>query len=131
MMRIRHIGLVVSELESSADFYCDVLEFKRLSDVRTPGEFPGKAIDLSDGEVNLTLLQPNEAVPRSAWSQGTMGPNHIGVTVPDPQAVIERLQQRGVEVYAVEKAVPPRFFKFRGPDDVEIDVATEDRSWRR
>jgi catechol 2,3-dioxygenase-like lactoylglutathione lyase family enzyme len=122
---------VVSQLESSADFYCDVLDFKRLSPVRKPGEFPGKAIDLSDGEVNLTLLQPNEGVERSPWTQGTMGPNHIGITVPDPQVVIDKLRQAGVEVYAVEQAAPPRFFKFRGPDNVEIDVATEDRSWRR
>jgi catechol 2,3-dioxygenase-like lactoylglutathione lyase family enzyme len=130
-MRVRHIGLVVSELESAADFYCDILDFKRLSDVRTPGEFPGKAIDLSDGEVNVTLLEPNENVERLDWCQGTMGPNHIGITISDPQAVIEKLKRRGVEVYAVEKAQPPRFFKFRGPDDVEIDVATEERSWRR
>ena len=58
-MRIRHLGIVVQDLEQTAEFYENVLGFKRLGDARTPGHYPGKALDLSDGEVNYSLLQPN------------------------------------------------------------------------
>ncbi|MGH3342057.1 MAG: VOC family protein [Carbonactinosporaceae bacterium] len=130
-MRIRHLGIVTSDLERSAEFYEGVLGFRRLGDVRTPGHFPGTALDLTDGEVNYSLLQPREGVPRSGWSQGAMGPNHIGVEIEDTARVVAALAERGVEIYGVDPADPPRFFKFRDPDGVEVDVATPDRSWKR
>ena len=77
-MRIRHLGIVVEDLERTAEFYENVLGFKRLGDARTPGHFPGKALDLSDGEVNYSLLQPNETVERAPWSQGRWGPTTSG-----------------------------------------------------
>lgn len=129
-MRIRHMGIVVQDLERTAEFYENVLGFKRLGDVRTPGHFPGKALDLSDGEVNYSLLEPNETVERSAWSQGAMGPNHIGVTIEDTGAVVKALDERGIEIYGAEDADPPRFFKFRDLDGVEVDVATPERGWK-
>ena len=58
-MRIRHLGIVVQDLDRTAEFYENVLGFKRLGDARTPGHYPGKALDLSDGEVNYSLLQPS------------------------------------------------------------------------
>ena len=45
-MRIRHLGIVVQDLERTAEFYENVLGFKRLGDARTPGHYPGKALDL-------------------------------------------------------------------------------------
>lgn len=129
-MRIRHLGIVVADLETTAEFYENVLGFKRLGDARTPGHFPGMALDLTDGEVNYSLLQPREDIERQKWSQGTMGPNHIGVTIEDTGAVAAALKERGVEIYGAEEADPPRFFKFLDPDGVEVDVATPDRSWK-
>ena len=128
-MRIRHLGIVVADLERTAEFYVNVLGFKRLGDARKPGEFPGTALDLSDGEVNYTLLQPNEGVTQQDWSQGTMGPNHIGITIVDTAGVVSALEERGIAIYGAEVADPPRFFKFLDPDGVEVDVATPDRGW--
>ncbi|MGH3383590.1 MAG: VOC family protein [Nocardioidaceae bacterium] len=130
-MRIRHMGFVVSDLETSAEFYEQVLGFKRLGGVRKPGHFPGMAMDLSDGEVNFSLLQPGDDIDRQSWSQGTLGPNHIGVTIEDTGRVASALKERGVEIYGAEQADPPRFFKFRDPDGVEVDVATPERGWKR
>jgi catechol 2,3-dioxygenase-like lactoylglutathione lyase family enzyme len=129
-VRIRHLGIVVADLETTAEFYESVLGFKRLGDARKPGHFPGMALDLTDGEVNYSLLQPREDIPRASWSQGTMGPNHIGVTIEDTAAVAAALKERGVEIYGAEEADPPRFFKFKDPDGVEVDVATPDRGWK-
>ena len=87
-MRIRHLGIVVQDLERTAEFYENVLGFTRLGDARTPGHYPGKALDLSDGEVNYSLLLPNPDIERSDWTYGAMGPNHIGVTIEDTGAVV-------------------------------------------
>lgn len=132
-MRIRHIGVVTQDLEKAATFYEKVLGFKRLGPIRTPGHYPGKAIDMSDGEVNYSLLCPDERVPLAPWAQGTLGPNHIGLAL-EPErvvTVIEGLKEYGIEFYGEDKQqVPPRFFKFLDPDGVEIDIATIDRSWK-
>lgn len=129
-MRIRHLGIVTADLEKAAQFYEDVLGFTRLGPERTPGHYPGKALDLSDGEVNYSLLCPDERVATSPWTQGTLGPNHIGVEIDDTARCVEALKERGVDIYGEDKEQwPPRFFKFRDPDGVEVDVATPDRSW--
>lgn len=130
-MRIRHLGFVTRDLEAAAQFYERVLGFKRLGGVRTPGHYPGKALDLSDGEVNYSLLCPDERVQTEAWSQGRSGPNHIGVEIEDTAAVVEALKEYGIEIYGEDKEQwPPRFFKFKDLDSVEVDVATPDRSWK-
>ena len=69
-MRIRHLGIVTDDLERSAEFYEKVFGFKRLGPIRTPGHYPGKAIDLSDGEVNYSLLCPDERVETSHVDAG-------------------------------------------------------------
>jgi catechol 2,3-dioxygenase-like lactoylglutathione lyase family enzyme len=130
-MRIRHIGVVTKDLEKAATFYEKVLGFKRLGPIRTPGHYPGKAIDMSDSEVNYSLLCPDERVQFAPWAQGTMGPNHIGVEMADTGQAVEALKEYGIEIYGEDKEqYPPRFFKFLDPDGVEIDVATLDRSWK-
>ncbi|WP_413733443.1 VOC family protein [Sodalis sp. RH21] len=130
-MRIRHMGVVTKDLEKAATFYEKVLGFKRLGPVRTPGHYPGKAIDMSDGEVNYSLLCPDERVAMAPWAQGTLGPNHIGVETDNITGVIEALKEFGIEIYGEDKQqVPPRFFKFLDPDGAEIDVATIERSWK-
>jgi catechol 2,3-dioxygenase-like lactoylglutathione lyase family enzyme len=130
-MRIRHIGVVTSDLERTARFYEDAFGFRRLGDIRTPGHYPGKALDLSDGEVNYSLLCPDDRVPTVPWSQGTLGPNHVGVELDDTAHCVEALRGYGIEIYGEDKEqAPPRFFKFRDADGVEFDVATPDRSWK-
>ena len=67
----------------------------------------------------------------SAWTQGTLGPNHIGVGDRRHRGVAEALKGYGIEIYGEDKEQwPPRFFKFKDLDGVEIDVATPDRSWK-
>ena len=130
-MRIRHIAMVTSDLERSADLYESVFGFKRMGEVRKPGNFPGMALPLSDGEVNFQLLKPNNDIPRQEWAYGTMGPNHIGIEVANTREVIDALQARGIDVYGIDAATePPRFFKFRDPDGTELDVASLERSWK-
>ena len=129
MGRVKHIAYVVSDLDASARFYEEVLGFRRYGDERRPGNYPGMAVDLTDGELNLTLLRPNPDVPRLPWAYGTAGPNHIGVEVEDVARVLARLEERGIPVYGKDPHTPPRFLKFRDPDGVEVDVATPDRGW--
>ncbi len=54
MAKLRHIAIQVPDLEKAAAFYESVFGLTRLKKVEAP---IGNAISLSDGVVNLTLLQ--------------------------------------------------------------------------
>jgi catechol 2,3-dioxygenase-like lactoylglutathione lyase family enzyme len=120
-MRIRHIAFVVSDLEASAGLLEEALGLDRVG-ARTPGNFPGKALDMTDGEVNLSLLQLASGVP-DEWRPTALGPLHVGVVVSDIAAAQRALERRGIRVYAT-KGEPPTFFKFTDPDGIEFDVAS-------
>ena len=121
-MRIRHIAFVVSDLEASARLYEEALGLTRVG-ARTPGNFPGQALDMTDGEVNFSLLQPAEGTP-AEWRADALGPLHVGVVVDDIAAARSVLETKGIEVYATKGSEPPTFFKFRDPDGIEFDVAS-------
>jgi catechol 2,3-dioxygenase-like lactoylglutathione lyase family enzyme len=130
-MRIRHLAVVVSDIETTASLYEDVLGFTRLGS-RQPGNFPGTALDLTDGEVSLSLLRAEEGVPQVEWSHGTLGPNHFGIVVDDVRGTWDKLHQRGFTTFG-ERYNPAgsdslSYFKFRDPDGAEVDVS--ETTWR-
>jgi catechol 2,3-dioxygenase-like lactoylglutathione lyase family enzyme len=119
-MRVRHIAFVVQDLEKSAKLYEEALGFTRVGR-RTPGNFPGEALDMTDGELNFSLLRPNEGEP-SAWRGDSLGPIHVGVVVDDLTVTLRALQANGIKAYA-EKGSPAYFLKFTDHNGVEFDVA--------
>lgn len=125
-MRVRHVAFVVNDLEESAQFYADVLGFSRVG-ARTPGNFPGKAMDMSDGELNLSLLQPS-AGHADAWNSKSLGPIHLGVVLDDIEHVDTALRNRGIDTYA-KKGDPLMFFKFIDHNGVEFDVSKTNDSF--
>lgn len=120
-MRVRHVAFVVNDLEESAAFYEDVLGFRRVG-ARVPGNFPGKAMDMSDGELNLSLLQPSQG-NADTWNANSLGPIHLGVVLEDIGRVDAALRSRGIDSYA-KKGDPLMFFKFTDHNGVEFDVST-------
>ena len=53
MARLRHIAVVVKDLDKAAEFYSQVFEFKKIA--REDLEI-GSAIYMSDGVINMALL---------------------------------------------------------------------------
>jgi catechol 2,3-dioxygenase-like lactoylglutathione lyase family enzyme len=119
-MRVRHIAFVVQDLEKSAKLYEEALGFKRVGR-RTPGNFPGEALDMTDGELNFSLLRPHHGSP-SAWQGDSLGPIHIGVQVENLGATLDALEKNGITAYAF-KGTPAYFLKFTDHNGVEFDVA--------
>ena len=129
MSRVKHIAYVVDDLEQTATFFEELLGFRRYSQIRRPGNFPGDALDITDGELNVTLLRPDPNVERRPWAHGTAGPNHLGIETDKAPEIYKKLKERGIATYGEEKTTEPRFFKFRDPSGVEIDVAIPERGW--
>lgn len=112
MAKIRHIAIRCEDVEATAAFFQQVFEL-RLVQRRDHGP-----IDLSDGDVNITLL------PTALRGQTRpAGFEHIGFSVEDADATRQRLLQAGAaELSPVALGDAYYESKYRLPEGLVIDV---------
>ncbi len=114
MARIRHVALVVKDLEATADFYQKAFGLKRspLSEGPT-----ARRIYMSDGHVNLALLQyKGETGSGLKDASGFVGVHHFGFQVEDLSKQQERIEDAGGEF----------FFDLGDPDDDDFERKFKD-----
>jgi len=129
---VRHLAMRVRDLGQSRRFYETGIGFRFL------GYRPaGDAIDLSDGEINLTLI-PYEGPPRHALEEGSEF-IHLGFWVDDLTATYQRLV--GLQAAVVRDDVkerrefagdvpPTGSFKVLDPDGNVLDISGRVDEWR-
>ena len=82
MARLRHIAVVVKDLDKAAEFYSQVFEFKKIA--REDLEI-GSAIYMSDGVINMALLnfKGKGGTAASDLKEGStfVGAHHFGIQV--------------------------------------------------
>lgn len=91
-----HIGLTVSRLEESAEFFTSLLGWK---EVRRREDYP--AIFVSDGQILLTLWAIKEEPVGEFNKNRNVGLHHIALTVADEASLnrlYEKLKENGVEI---------------------------------
>jgi catechol 2,3-dioxygenase-like lactoylglutathione lyase family enzyme len=114
MGKIRHIAIRCEEPDKTAQWLQATLELQ-LVQRRGSG-----AIDLSDGDVNITLLPLGLGTGDQPARPGF---EHIGVTVSDDEAARQRLLANGaIELNPV--ALGEVFYeaKFKSPEGLIVDV---------
>jgi catechol 2,3-dioxygenase-like lactoylglutathione lyase family enzyme len=112
--KIRHIAIRCEDTEKTAQWLQEALELQ-LVQRRGSG-----AIDLSDGDVNLTLLPLGLG---TGDQPARAGFEHIGVTVPDDAAARQRLLAAGaVELNPIGLGDVYYEAKFRSPEGLIVDV---------
>jgi catechol-2,3-dioxygenase len=114
MEKLRHIAILTHQPEKLADFYKRVFELKELFRTKRG------SIHLSDGDVNLAILNAND--PKEPGQR--LGLYHFGFHVKDPKAVAKRIQ----EVYpeGSPKARQATYAESRGvdPDGNLFDISS-------
>lgn len=141
MRRVHHVGITVSDLEESIDFYGDVTR----GDVSGPFEKSGPAIDavtgypgvvvrqafisLPDGDTVIELLQyQGGSGARVDPDNGNVGAVHVGIFVNDLDETIARMRARGTEFVSdpITGTEGPmeghRFLYAIGPDRVRVEL---------
>lgn len=91
-----HIGLTVSRLEESAEFFTSLLGWK---EVRRKEDYP--AIFVSDGQILLTLWAIKEEPVGEFNKNRNVGLHHIALTLADEASLnrlYEKLKENGVEI---------------------------------
>jgi catechol 2,3-dioxygenase-like lactoylglutathione lyase family enzyme len=112
--KIRHIAIRCEDTEKTALWFQDALELQ-LVQRRGSG-----AIDLSDGDVNITLLPLGLG---SGDRPTKPGFEHIGVTVADDETARKRLLAHGaIELNPVGLGDVYYEAKFKSPEGLVIDV---------
>lgn len=105
VFRLHHVALVVQNLKSSVDWYCDFLDFKHQYDFALPG---AQVSMIVRGDARLELYQVDGAVPvaperlevKTILKVG--GINHMAFVVDDLDAAVADMAAKGVEI-----AIPP------------------------
>ena len=124
MAKLRHIAIVVRDLEKAAQFYEQVFELKRVG--QEVLDF-ASAIYLSDGVVNLALL--NYVGKRGSGledAKNFIGTHHFGFQVDDIGAIQKKIEAAGGTFFFdlgndQEKVNFER--KFKDPDGIIFDVS--------
>jgi predicted enzyme related to lactoylglutathione lyase len=126
MARLRHIAVVVKDLERAASFYEEVFELKRVG--REDIEI-GSAIYMSDGVINLALLNFAGSKGSKASSlpegSGFVGAHHFGFQVEDLAETQRRIESAGGKFYFDMGSERDGNFekKFKDPDGVMFDIS--------
>ena len=129
---VRHLALRARDLVKTRRFYEEGLGLRFI------GYRPsGDSIDLSDGQVNLTLL-PYSGPERTPLEEGYEF-IHLGFWVEDLAAVYQRLTALGADVVREDvkarnecagDAPPVGSFKVLDPDGNVLDISANANEWR-
>src|ERR1700685_2605132 len=93
MAKLRHFAIVVRDLERAARFYEQVFDLKRVG--RDDLEI-GSGIYLSDGVINLALLQYKSAAAAGVETlDDLVGAHHFGFRVANLEETQARIEQAG------------------------------------
>jgi catechol 2,3-dioxygenase-like lactoylglutathione lyase family enzyme len=85
MAKLRHIAMVVEDIEKSAAFYEKAFGMTRARQSDT-------AIALTDGTVSLVVIHPDNPNMKGETKRGL---HHIGFLIDDMKAVTEKVESNG------------------------------------
>ena len=87
MAKLRHIAMLVDDIEKTASFYEKAFGMKRVRQ-------HGTAIAMTDGVVSLVVIHPSNANMKGETVRGL---HHIGFLIDDMQAVTEKVESGGAK----------------------------------
>jgi len=124
MAKLRHLAIVVKDMEASARFYEKVFEMKRAFVVKD------RAIYLTDGLMNLAVLAyANTNRPGAQTADGRHGIHHFGFRIADFKETEAALEAAGAS-YAFDLGDPTGLNyerKWRDPEGILFDVS--EKGW--
>jgi catechol 2,3-dioxygenase len=98
---VNHLVINVRDMEESHHFWCDLLGFKQVGELKPRGDGPSMNMRFYSGVVDdvnhhdIALVErPNLPPPPEQWSMyaGECAINHIAITYPDRESWLEQVQ---------------------------------------
>ena len=122
MAKLRHIAMQVPDLEKAAAFYERSFGMKRVAKTNAP---IGDAISLSDGVMNLTLLNFPEGAKGMINGSTWAGLHHFGFVVDDLEASKKQVKSEGGKYFMTLPPFPgvDAETKYKDPNGVVFDMS--------
>lgn len=121
---IHHIGITVSDLELSADWYQQVLGFTELTRLEIG---PMSKIMVQHGSIVLSLVSHGKTAVPGDFDEHSTGLDHLSFSVPDRaelESWAQRLDDAGVEHSGVVEGATGALIAFRDPDNIALEFYT-------
>lgn len=125
MAKLRHIALVVKDLERSANFYASAFGMQRSELSEGP---TARRIYLSDGVINLALLQYKGTTGSGLDDPSKfVGAHHFGFQVDDLEESRAAIEAAGGTYFFDLGQEGDEGFerKFKDPDGIIVDINTD------
>jgi catechol 2,3-dioxygenase-like lactoylglutathione lyase family enzyme len=121
MAKLRHIAITVPDPWKAAEFYMRVFGMKKVGETDWEN---AKGVYLSDGVINLALL--NYKTEKAAGKRGRkfVGVHHFGFWVDDVKASQKAIEAAGGKHWMGEPSDDGGFYevKFHDPDGLVVDI---------
>jgi catechol 2,3-dioxygenase-like lactoylglutathione lyase family enzyme len=121
MAKLRHVAMVVEEMEKTAKFYEESFGMKRVRETET-------AIGLSDGVVSLVIIHPSNVNMKGETRRGL---HHLGFLIDDMEESAATVEANGA-VYGGEilgsGRGPMTERKYRDPNGQMFDITTPEHA---
>ena len=121
MPKIVHLALKVRDIEKARAFYQKVFGFEP---VRTEDVRDHTSCHLSDGALDLSLMQYESESPEALLSGAKPCIHHFGIEVEDLEAALGELRAAGCEILSPTGEIP---IKFRDPNGVVAELVPPGR----
>lgn len=138
MRAIRHLGIVVSDLEKALHFYRDLLGLKEVKRMDESGDYMKKLVNLEKVSITTVKLAADDGnlveliffrypSPRinKVRQFNEVGASHVSFTVDDLEKEHRRLSMQGVEFNASPQISPDGYAKVsfcKDPDGTLIEL---------
>ena len=123
MAKLRHIAMQVPDLEKAAKFYETVFEMERVAHGHTPF---GDALMLSDGVINMALLNFPDGTKGQLNGPDWAGLHHFGFLVDDEDETAKAIEDNGGEYFTkLPEGIPglQAEAKYKDPNGVVFDIS--------
>ena len=121
MSKLRHIAITVPDPWKTAEFYVRVFGMKKVGETDWEN---AKGVYLSDGVINLALLNYKTEHAAGERGRGFVGVHHFGFWVDDVEASRKVIEAAGGKHWMGEPSDDGGFYevKFRDPDGLVVDI---------
>jgi len=119
--KLRHIAITVPDPWKAAEFYMKAFDLQKVGETDWEN---ARGVYLSDGVVNIALLQYKTEEAAGRLGRGFVGVHHFGFVVEDVDAARRAAEAAGAKHWMGEAKKDGGFYevKFHDPDGIAFDI---------